>query len=71
LAALTKKVTDTPLAHLEDRRATKPVGSADISAAIVKAKGHGSPSIGALTRRGRASLSYLLRHKRGIKTGIG
>ena len=37
--------------------------------AIVTEKGFGRPSIHALTRRVRANLSYLLRHKRVVKTG--
>jgi hypothetical protein len=51
------------------RRAEKPLGSADIAEAIVTEKGFGRPSIHALTRRVRANLSYLLRHKRVVKNG--
>ena len=51
------------------RRAEKPLGSADIAAAIVETKDYGRESIHALTRRVRANLSYLLRNKRVVKTG--
>jgi hypothetical protein len=51
------------------RRAEKPLASHDIADAIVEAKGYGRESIHALTRRVRANLSYLLRHKRVVKTG--
>jgi hypothetical protein len=51
------------------RRAEKPQASSDVADAIVEAKGYGQESIHALTRRVRANLSYLLRHKRVVKTG--
>jgi hypothetical protein len=51
------------------RRAEKPLASSDIADAIVEAKGYGRESIHALTRRVRANLSYLLRHRRVVKTG--
>jgi hypothetical protein len=51
------------------RRAEKPLGCADIAAAIVEAKGYGRPAIHALTRRVRANLSYLLSKKRVVKAG--
>jgi hypothetical protein len=52
------------------RRAEKPLGSADIAASIVETKGYGRESIHALTRRVRANLSYLLRGKPVVKTGL-
>jgi hypothetical protein len=51
------------------RRAEKPLASSDVADAIVEAKGYGRQSIHALTRRVRANLSYLLRHRRLVKTG--
>jgi hypothetical protein len=51
------------------RRAEKPLASSDVADAIVEAKGYGRDTIHALTRRVRANLSYLLRHKRVVKTG--
>jgi hypothetical protein len=52
------------------RRAEKPLASRDIAHAIVTAKGYGRDSIHALTRGVRANLSYLLREKRVVKTGL-
>ena len=51
------------------KAAEKPLASSDIADAIVEAKGYERDSIHALTRRVRANLSYLLRHKRVVKTG--
>jgi hypothetical protein len=51
------------------RRVEKPLASNDVADAIVTEKGYGRESIHALTRRVRANLSYLLRHKRVVKTG--
>jgi hypothetical protein len=44
-------------------------GLAPASMPILETKGFGSPSIHALTRRVRAKLSYLLRHKQLVNTG--
>jgi hypothetical protein len=52
------------------RRAEKPLASHDIAEAIVTTKGYGRESIHAPTRRVRANLSYLLRGKRVVKTGL-
>jgi hypothetical protein len=51
------------------RRAGKPLTNAEITEAIIVTKGYGHEAMPTLTRRVRASLSYLLRCKRVVKTG--
>lgn len=51
------------------RAGSTTLSCADITKAIVEAKGYGHDSLPALARRVRANLSYLLRGGRVAKTG--
>lgn len=54
----------------ELRRADgQPMACHEIAKAIVAHKGYGAEAIHALTRRVRANLSYLIKHRRVVKAG--